>query len=242
MTRRNISLGLLLLLVVAALIADFAGGTAAPILSGARTALVLVVVSGGLCVAIGVPLGAIAGASSRSADALLARAVELTGTLPVLVVAAVVVSWSGEGSLLRLAICLGLLRSIELARLLRGEVQRVATEDFVLATRALGASTLWTLQRHVLPHCRRPVLVNLALSAAYVVAVEAGLSFLGLRSEPTFPSWGQLLSPGFEGPLGIRLAAAGAALSLTGSLLSLAQWTSDSTNPRLRLEGARASG
>lgn len=223
----------LLVAVAAQLTVDRQGaGAVGAVLLGTRTAVWISLLT--LCVSLpfGIAVGSLAGWWGRRADAVLARGVELTGTLPILVVAGVVATWTGELGLAPLAICLGLLRGVELARVVRGEVRRVACEDFILAARALGVSSFRTLTRHVLPHCLRPVAVSGALTAAYAVGVEAALSFVGLRHAVGWTSWGSLLHPTAAMPSGTFLPAALGVVLLTWALYVLSEAGAESSDPR----------
>jgi ABC-type dipeptide/oligopeptide/nickel transport system permease subunit len=99
-------------------------------------------------------------------------------------------------------IVLSFLRSVEIARLVRGEVLRVEGTDYLLAARALGASTRHVIRDHVLRHMLGPVLVSAAFTAASVVALEAAFGFVGLGLSSDSASWGALL-----GQIGSGLAA-----------------------------------
>jgi ABC-type dipeptide/oligopeptide/nickel transport system permease subunit len=201
------------------------------VLAGTRTAVFLGALTAITALPLGLLAGTIAGWSGRRADALLARAVEVTSTLPVLIVAGVVMTWSPASTLLHLGVCLGLLRGVELARVIRGEVLRLSQHDFVLAARALGASPSRTLLRHVLPHCLRPIAVNVALTAAYAIGVEAMASFVGLREPSGWVSWGSVLSPALPSPPGAAPMAAAASVALTWVLCALGESSVESADP-----------
>lgn len=162
------------------------------IIHGARSAVLTTLGVLALALALGVPLGALAGRGNL-ADALLSRAVELTGALPSLVLVAALQAGRLAPSWLAFVVILGALRGVEVARLVRGEVLRVSGTEFVLAARALGGSPLRVVVRHVLPHVWGPVIVSVTFGAAAVVALEAALSFVGLGLPDQVPSWGRLL-------------------------------------------------
>lgn len=159
-----------------------------------------------LALALGVPLGSLAGRASF-ADALLSRSVELTGALPALVLVATLHAGGLRPGWLALVLVLGALRAVEIARLVRGEVLRVSGTDFVLAAKALGASPREVLLRHVLPHVWGPAIVSATFGAAAVVLLEAALGFVGLGLPEGVPSWGRSIG---------RVAADGSALWLLG--------------------------
>jgi peptide/nickel transport system permease protein len=84
------------------------------------------------------------------------------------------------------------------ARLVRAEARGVAAREHVLAARALGAGHLRVLARHVLPACLTPAVVAATLGVPQVIALEAGLSYLGLGVQPPFASWGTLIHDGAD--------------------------------------------
>jgi len=197
----------------------------AQIIFGARTLVTTTL--GALLVAlvVGVPLGAAAG-RGNVADALLSRTVEWTGAVPTVVAIAVLHASELVTSTWVVAIALGALRAAEVARLVRGEVLRVSGTDFVLAARALGASPIAVVRRHLAPHLFGPVLVSASLGAAAVVLVEAALSYLGLGVPGEVPSWGALLGRAGVAPTG-RLLPGLAIVITTACLAILAETLED---------------
>jgi ABC-type dipeptide/oligopeptide/nickel transport system permease subunit len=80
------------------------------------------------------------------------------------------------------------------ARVTRASVLAERQRDYVLAARAVGIRSWRIMLVHVLPNCLAPLLIQLALAMGISVLAEAGLSFLGLGTQPPTPSWGQMLS------------------------------------------------
>jgi peptide/nickel transport system permease protein len=83
-----------------------------------------------------------------------------------------------------------------IARLVRGEILSVKEREFVYAAKAIGASDLRIIFRHILPNALAPVLVTATLGIADAILVESGLSFLGLGVQPPMASWGNILTTG----------------------------------------------
>lgn len=160
---------------------------------GARSVVLITLAVLAISLVLGLAGGALAGYGPPVADALLARVVELTGALPTLVVLAVVRAIEHVPSIVSFVLVVAVLRGVRIARLVRGEMLRVSAEDYVVAARALGAPGWRVAGRHVLPHVAGPVLVAVAFTAAGVVALEAGMSFVGLGLPADVPSWGALL-------------------------------------------------
>ncbi|MBE7481359.1 MAG: ABC transporter permease [Polyangiaceae bacterium] len=198
---------------------------------GARSVVVTTLGVLALALALGVPIGALAG-RGNFADALLSRAVELTGALPSLILVAALQAGRVAPSWLAFVVILGALRGVEVARLVRGEVLRVSGTEFVLAARALGGSPLRVVVRHVLPHVWGPVIVNATFGAAAVVALEAALSFVGLGLPDPVPSWGRLLGQVGSAGAWPLLGPAAGILGTTVCLYVVADFLDDRVSAR----------
>jgi ABC-type dipeptide/oligopeptide/nickel transport system permease subunit len=140
--------------------------------------------------ALGVLLGAASVYGESGAGALALRLVEFLGAVPALILAGVLRLADPSGGALGLFISLALLRTLEVAQLVRAHVLLIIPSDFVEASRALGASRRWQLRTHVLPRLSQPLAVNLLLGAASLVGLEAALGFVGLGLPSESPSWG----------------------------------------------------
>ncbi len=181
---------------------------------GARTALGLSLLAVTIGMILGVALGGVAGIQRGFWDERLARLVETVHTFPAIIVVALVRAIEREPSALSLVIAVAFVRWAEVARLVRAEVlERAATEEYVVAARALGASPARVLVRHVLPNAILPAVVSSVFGVASVVLLEAAVSFLGMGSESRAASWGETLAEGARNPSRVRL------LLLPGSLL-----------------------
>jgi peptide/nickel transport system permease protein len=165
------------------------------IIVGSRVTLMIAgsaVILGGL---IGVVLGLIAGYFGGWLDRLLMRLVDIQLAFPLMLLALLVVAALGP-SLHNLIAVLALTSWVRYARIVRGQVLTVRELEFVQAARALGASHLRILTRHILPNVLTPILVVATLELARTIVLEAGLSFLGLGIQPPSPSWGRMLADG----------------------------------------------
>ena len=80
---------------------------------------------------------------------------------------------------------------------MRTQTQALRDQDYILAERAMGASTARFLASHILPNIAAPLLILASMDVPTVVAMEAGLSFLGLGVSPPTPSWGSILNDGY---------------------------------------------
>lgn len=173
------------------------------VLHGGRISLGIGVLTSLLSLAIGVPLGALAGFRGGWTDSAVSRLVETVACLPSLLLAIALLAMSpavlrGVPDVVRIALVLAFAGWIPVARYMRGEFLRLKSAVMVEAARASGASDLRIVVRHLLPAALAPVLVTASFAAASAILVEAALSFLGLGVQPPQPTWGGLLSDARE--------------------------------------------
>ena len=162
---------------------------------GARTAVLAIVVANGLALLLGGAIGLIGGFFGGKIDAALMRFVDVLLAFPYLLLALIIVAALGP-SLTNSMVAIGIVYMPQYARVIRGQVLAVRAVDYVRAARAVGASPLRIMLRHVLPNSYTPVLVMATVQAGSVVVETAGLSFLGLGAQPPSPDWGALLADG----------------------------------------------
>ena len=175
----------------------------ARILHGGRISLGIGVLTSLLSLAIGVPLGALAGFRGGWTDSAVSRLIETVACVPSLLLAIALLAMSppllrGIPDVVRVALVLAFAGWIPVARYMRGEFLRLKSAVMVEAARASGASDLRIMVRHLLPAALAPVLVTASFAAASAILVEAALSFLGLGVRPPQPTWGGLLSDARE--------------------------------------------
>jgi peptide/nickel transport system permease protein len=165
------------------------------VMYGTRTALLAIVMADGLALVVGGLLGLIAGFTGGRIDAVIMRVVDVLLAFPYLLLALIIVAALGP-SLTNSVIAIGIIYTPQYARLMRGQVLKVETLDYVTAARSIGASRWRVMLRHVLPNSFTPVMVLATLQSGAVVVETAGLSFLGLGAQPPSPDWGALLADG----------------------------------------------
>lgn len=173
------------------------------VLHGGRISLGIGLLTSLLSLAIGVPLGALAGFRGGWTDSAVSRLIETVACVPSLLLAIALLAMSpaflrGVPDVVRVALVLAFAGWIPVARYLRGEFLRLKGAMMVEAARASGASDLRIMVRHLLPAALAPVLVTASFAAASAILVEAALSFLGLGVQPPQPTWGGLLSDARE--------------------------------------------
>jgi peptide/nickel transport system permease protein len=164
-------------------------------IDGARVALAVslaVVVIAGI---IGLVVALIAGYIGGRLDAFLMRTTDAALAFPVLLFAIVVVGVFGPSTAL-VVIILAVAGWPSYARVLRSEVIRVKTMDFVTMARTMGGSSRWVVMKHILPNIIPTLLVLVSLQLGFAIIAEGSLSFLGLGVPPPAASWGGMLSDG----------------------------------------------
>ncbi|MCP3418979.1 ABC transporter permease [Bradyrhizobium brasilense] len=165
----------------------------ARIVFGARASLLAGVISVGIALAIGVPLGLVAGYRGGFIDALISRITDAMLACPFLILAIALAAFLGP-SLSNAMIAIGVSATPIFIRLTRGQVMSVKVEDYVEAARAMGNPRWRIALVHILPNILPALLVQATLSIAAAIIAEAALSFLGLGQQPPAPSWGSMLN------------------------------------------------
>lgn len=165
----------------------------ARLIHGARISLRVGFISAAIAVTVGTTIGAIAGYFGKALDHILMRFTDALLAIPIFILLLAVVSVMGS-SVSNVIIVLGLTRWMSVARLVRGEVLRFKSMDFVLAARGLGATDARIILVHLLPQAVPAIIVAATLGIAQVILLESSLSFLGLGVQPPTPTWGNMLS------------------------------------------------
>lgn len=201
---------------------------------GSRVSLAVALAAALVSVLVGVSYGAIAGYFGGRLDAALMRLVDVLYSIPFLFVVIFVITLLGEyraelahlgiGRMTAFFVVLGLSTWLTMARVVRSQVLSLRQAEFVRAARVLGASHLFVLRVHVLPHLIGIVAVYLTLTLPSVMLYESFLSFLGLGVEPPQVSWGNLASDALDALNPLATAwwlVLGPALFMGSTLLAL---------------------
>ncbi len=141
---------------------------------------------------VGTVVGGLAGFYWGTVDSVLMRVTDVSLALPDLPVLIVLSKYMG-GSVAGIVLVISLFAWRGVARLVRGEVLKTKAQEFAEAARALGASDLRILLRHLVPNALAPVIVAATLIVGGAILTEAALSFLGIGIQPPTPSWGNML-------------------------------------------------
>jgi len=163
------------------------------IIWGTRASILAGVVSVSISMALGVPIGMLAGYLGRWVDAIISRITDAVLACPFLILAIALAAFLGP-SLTNAMIAIGISATPVFIRLTRAQVLAAKSEDYVEAARALGNPHWRIALRHILPNIVAPLIVQATLAIAAAVIAEASLSFLGLGQQPPAPSWGSMLN------------------------------------------------
>lgn len=162
------------------------------VLVGARSALVVGLVAVAIAAVFGIPLGIVAGMSDGWVGRVILRACDILVAFPALLLAILLAAALG-GSTLTGMIAIGVSTIPAFVRLARAGTLQVMAQDYVMAARSSGTRTLAIGVRHVWPNIAPLVGVQVTVSFAMAVLAEAALSYLGLATPPTVPTWGRML-------------------------------------------------
>jgi ABC-type dipeptide/oligopeptide/nickel transport system permease subunit len=165
------------------------------IIHGSRISLIVGVCAVGVSMLIGVTLGLISGFWGGRIDSVIMALVDIMLAFPQLILAFAMVAVLGPG-IGNIILVLGITGWERYARVVRAEVLALREREFVQAARAIGVSNLKIAFGHIMPNTFSSVIVMATLQTAQAILAEAALSFLGLGTGRTYPSWGQMISLG----------------------------------------------
>lgn len=167
------------------------------VLFGGRIALKVALVAISVSMSTGLLLGMLAGFGPKWLDRLLVICFDTLRSFPTIMFALAIVALIGPS--LNTVIGVIIVTSIPVyGRIVRTQTLALRNDDFILAERAMGASTARILAHHVMPNIAAPLLILASMDVPAVVGMEAGLSFLGLGVSPPTPSWGSILNDGYS--------------------------------------------
>ncbi|MEV4972668.1 ABC transporter permease [Streptomyces scopuliridis] len=170
----------------------------ARVVYGARASIMVAVVVTGLVTVLGTLVGMLAGYFGGLIDSLLSRVTDIFFAVPFMLGAMVVLTSFTERSIWVVILSLAFLGWTQIARVARGSVLTIKQADYVMAAKALGASTSRILLRHIMPNAIAPVIVVATIALGGYISAEATLSFLGIGLAEPSVSWGVDISSGQE--------------------------------------------
>ena len=162
---------------------------------GARVSLLIAVVVALLNGTIGLLYGGIAGYFGGAADNIMMRFCELIASIPQMLWVVLLILIMKPG-VFPIIIAIAVTGWIGMARLFRGQVFSLKESEFVLASRTMGAGSLWIILKHLLPNAMSPIIISMANVIPSAIFSEAFLSYIGLGVPLPLASWGVLASDG----------------------------------------------
>jgi peptide/nickel transport system permease protein len=164
---------------------------------GARVSLKAAMIVILIVMGFGAPLGLIAGYFGGKIDELIMRFADMILAFPSLLLAIAIVASTGP-SLLNALIAISIPWWPWYTRLVRGQVISLKEMQFVESAKAVGASSVRIMFRHILPNCLSPIIVQGTLDMGYIILCLASLGFLGLGTQPPLADWGVMVNDGRE--------------------------------------------
>jgi len=163
------------------------------VLYGTRISLQTALIAVGLALLIGIPLGAIAGATGGYVDEIIMRITDIFLSFPPLLLAIAIAAFLGP-SLHNAMLAIAISWWPWYTRLVRGQAVSIRERQFVKAAKAIGTPHFRIIFQHILPNCIAPVIVQASMDLGGVILTAASLSFLGLGAQPPTPEWGLMVS------------------------------------------------
>ncbi|WP_370321355.1 ABC transporter permease [Oricola sp.] len=162
------------------------------IMVGSRNSIAVALIAVGIGIAIGVPLGTLAAAKRGALDEILMRASDIVFAFPALLSAVMITAIFGPGAV-NAVIAIGIFNIPVFARVARGGALALWPREFVLAARASGKRAGLITVQHILPNIANLLVVQGTIQFSLGILAEAGLSYVGLGTQPPAPSWGRML-------------------------------------------------
>ena len=174
---------------------EFGRDIFARLVHGSRVSLVVGLISVSISLLMGGAFGAIAGYYGGRVDNVIMRIMDIFLAVPSILLAMTIVAALGT-SLINVMLAIGVSGIPGYARIVRASVMSIKDQEFVEASRAIGAKSPTTIFREILPNCLAPIIVQATLSVAGAILSTASLIFIGLGVQPPSPEWGAMLSGG----------------------------------------------
>jgi peptide/nickel transport system permease protein len=212
------------------------------VIYGSRISLAVSLVAIFVAGTLGTLVGLVAGYRGGLVDAFLMRLTDIGLSLPIILIAVVMVAVS-EPSFRNVILVIALLLWPRFARQIRGETLAVKEHDFVALALVAGRSSAWIIRRHIFPNVVPTLLVITTLQVGFVILLEGTLSFLGVGVPPPAPAWGLMIADGrgFLATAWWISLFPGLAMLLTVLAVNLmGDWLRDHLDPKLRQVGGRA--
>jgi len=210
--------------------------TLSRIIYGSRASLLVGIGAIAIAATIGISLGLIAGYFGGFTYTAIMRFMDTMMAFPMILLALAIAALLG-GGLINVMIAIGFLGIPAYARLMCGQILSLREQDFISASRAIGAGSLRIMLRHLAPNSLSPIIVQISMMMGYIILVEASLSFLGVGIEAPTAAWGSMVSSGYQYLLKspVLSFAPGLAIMLTVFAFNMVgDGLRDALDPRLR--------
>lgn len=207
------------------------------LLFGGRTSVLTGLSVAVVSAAIGVTFGCLSGYFGGWLDNLIMRFTDIMMSFPFLIIAIAIMAALGS-SQNNIVIALAIVSWPRFARLTRGQVLSVKTQEYVESARTAGYSDARIMFNHILPNCMGPIIVQLTLSVGSAILSAASLNFLGLGVDASLPDWGVMLNQGrnYLQTAPYLTTIPGIAISLTVLAVNwIGDGLRDAFDPRLRV-------
>jgi peptide/nickel transport system permease protein len=202
-----------------------------------RISMLVGVIAVAIALILGLALGPISGYYGGIIDTVIMRVADIFFAFPYILFVLLLLTVLGPG-FVNVFIAIGLLSWASYARINRGSVLSVKTQEYIEAARAQGASDLRIIFRHVLPNTMAPVYVAIAMGVGGAIVTEAGLSFLGIGIQPPDASWGSMISSYLSylaaGSYWMLLFPSVALVVTVFGFISFGNGLRDATDPKLK--------
>lgn len=164
---------------------------------GARVSLMIGLVAAVIQTTIGVFIGGISGYIGGNFDLFLMRIIDILNAVPFLIFVILIMMIFGAG-VIPIIMAFAITGWIQMARLVRGQVLQLKEQEFILASKALGASPVRLILKHLIPNMAGVIIVTLTMRIPQAIFTEAFLSYIGIGVKPPMTSWGQLANMGAQ--------------------------------------------
>ena len=167
------------------------------VIVGSQTSMIVCFGAVAVATILGIIIGLISGYFGGWVDSVIMRLLDILFAFPTILLALAAVAAFGP-SLFNLLVIIGVIYSSRIGRIVRGSVLSIKEKDFIEGVRSVGAKDSTIMLKFILPNVLSPIIVQATFNLSHALMTEAGLSFLGLGTQPPRPSWGGMLNESRE--------------------------------------------
>ena len=160
---------------------------------GGRASIIIGLLSAAIITVIGIVYGCISGVSGSFLDSAMMRITEVAGSIPSILLILLITGFFSSNNVLTLSLVIGITSWFNLARIVRSEVRQIRNQEYVLASRCMGARFGHIMLRHLIPNFVSAVMFVIISGISTSMTTESTLSFLGLGLPVEVVSWGSML-------------------------------------------------